>query len=94
MLDNSLSEINFPELAFPCRYPIKVMGLNQNDFLDMVIGILTRHISYLSMDDFSSRTSSGGKYISISVMFMAESREQVDALYKELAENIRVLTAF
>jgi putative lipoic acid-binding regulatory protein len=84
----------FPELAFPCEYPVKVMGLNQADFHDMVVEIISRHVPGLPYESFSSRKSSGEKYVSVSVSFLADSRGQIDALYKELAENKLVLTAF
>lgn len=81
------------ELIFPCFYPVRVMGLNTEDFTDFVVELVSRHVPDLTEDDFSTRASSGGKYLSVTVSFTAQSREQVDALNKELAEHPRVLFA-
>jgi hypothetical protein len=79
------------ELVFPCFYPIRVMGLNENDFPTFVLELVSRHVPELSDGDITTRSSSGGKYLSVLASFTAQSREQVDALNRELAENPRVL---
>lgn len=79
------------ELIFPCLYPIRVMGLNQEDFPGFVLELISRHVPGLSGEDISSRPSSGGKYLSVTASFTAQSREQVDALNRELTEHPRVL---
>jgi putative lipoic acid-binding regulatory protein len=50
-----------------------------------------KHVGRGSEIAYSSRTSSGEKYISITANFPAESREQLYALYKELNESSLVL---
>jgi len=42
-------------------------------------------------ENITSRVSGGDKYRSVSFEFIAESREQVDALYVELSSHKRVL---
>lgn len=86
-----MSEKPLPELSFPCLYPVRIMGLDQDDFAGFVIELVSRHIPDLNPQDFTTRLSSGGKYLSVTVSFTAQSRVQVDALNKELAENPRVL---
>ncbi len=81
------------ELIFPCFYPIRVMGLDQDDFTGFVVELVSRHVPGLISENFSTRSSSGGKYLSVTVEFIADSREQVDALNKELEEHPRVLFA-
>ncbi len=82
------------ELIFPCEYPVKVIGRDENDFTGFVMGVISRHVPQLTSDDFRTRYSSGEKYISVSVTFIAESRQQVDALYAELGKDSRVRIAF
>jgi uncharacterized protein len=86
-----MSEKPAPELSFPCLYPVRVMGLDQDDFTGFVIELVSRHIPDLTPQDFTTRLSSGGKYLCVTASFTAQSRVQVDALNKELAENPRVL---
>ena len=88
-----MSETPLPELIFPCRYPLKVIGQNDDTFLDFVYGIVSQHVPGLALNDLTVHNSSGGKYLSVSVTFIAESRTQVDALYKELGQHSRVLVA-
>ncbi len=70
-------------ITFPCLFPIKVMGLNSEEFTSEVMAIF-RH--YLEPGQFtqSAKPSSSGKYLSITVTFMAQSQEQLNAIYEEL----------
>ncbi len=73
-------------IRFPVEFPIKVMGPNSAAFTQAVTAIVGRH---LKAGEFSQtvRPSSGGKYLSITVTFTAQSKEQLDALYEELNRN-------
>ena len=88
-----MNEPLLPELLFPCEYPVKVIGKDEDDFFEFVLNLVTRHAPELSPEDFSTRLSSGGKYLSVSVRFIAQSRSQVDGLYQELGRHKRVLVA-
>jgi putative lipoic acid-binding regulatory protein len=81
------------ELVFPCEYPIRVIGLNEDDFQQYVMQVIARHVPGISMESFSSKNSRENNYISISVTFTAESRAQVTALYRELGSDPRVKVA-
>ncbi|MGD0230043.1 MAG: DUF493 domain-containing protein [Syntrophorhabdales bacterium] len=76
---------------FPCPYPLKVMGRNSNEFYSVVSAIVEKHVAPGNEITYSSRTSSGEKYMSITATFPAESQEQLYALYRELNENKLVL---
>jgi uncharacterized protein len=82
-----------PELNFPCEYPVKVIGKDENNFFNFVTELIGRHVPDLTPDSFTTHSSSGGKYLSVSVTFIAQSRVQVDALYKELGEHKRIKVA-
>jgi uncharacterized protein len=41
----------------------------------------------------TSRPSRGGKYLAVTVTFVAESRPQLDALYLEISQTKRILMA-
>jgi putative lipoic acid-binding regulatory protein len=49
------------------------------------------HVPNLGEGAVSTRPSSGGKYLSVSVRVQAQSREQMDALYRDLSGHQRVL---
>jgi len=76
---------------FPCPYPLKVMGRNTSEFYSAVSAIVEKHVAPGSEVAYSSRTSSGEKYLSITATFSAESQEQLHRLYKELNEHDLVL---
>jgi len=86
---------DFPvsDLIFPCEYPLKVIGKNEDDFLPFVIELVSRHVPGLVEEAFTYRHSGKGTYLSVSVKFIASSREQVDSLYRELGQHPRVIIA-
>lgn len=78
-------------LTFPCSFPIKVMGRAQGDFDALVLGLVRRHVGDLPEGAVRLRSSAGGAYLSVTVTIEARSREQLDALYRELSAHERVL---
>lgn len=87
-MDNTGDEV----FDFPCIFPLKVMGPQADDFEAFVVSVVQQHAPNTAYNT-SSRTSSNGKYLSITITFVAESREQLDGIYKELSGNRRVLMA-
>lgn len=79
-----------PPLQFPCTFPIKVMGLHTEAFAAAVLTIFHRHLAPDQIS-YSSRLSGGNKYLSFTLTFTAQSREQLDALYGELNAHELVL---
>lgn len=80
-------------IEFPCKFPIKAMGLAEDDFDMLIVGIVRKHVSDLTENAVKSRTSQGGKYISITVEVMAESKQQLDNIYLDLTAHEKVLWA-
>ncbi len=76
---------------FPCSFPLKAFGRNSDDFEALVVEIVRRHVPDLDDSAVSSRTSGGDAYRSVTATFMAQSREQLDALYSELGSHEQVL---
>ena len=78
---------------FPCDFPVKIMGLATDDFRSLVLGIVTRHFGTLEAGGIEERPSSNGKYLSLTCTVHAESKAQLDALYRELTSCSKVLVA-
>ncbi len=78
-------------MDFPCIFPVKVMGANQNDFERLVIDIIQKHASVRLERQVVRRPSRNGRFVSITVHIWAESQAQLDALYRELSAHERVL---
>jgi uncharacterized protein len=80
-------------MEFPCQFPIKAMGIAEDGFDILVVGIVRKHVPDLTENAVQSRLSKEGKYISITVSVEAESKQQLDNIYLELTANEKILWA-
>jgi putative lipoic acid-binding regulatory protein len=78
-------------LEFPCSFPIKVIGTGIDDFEQVVLAIMPRHVPPSAMGRVECRPSGAGTYLAVTVTFTATSQEQIDALYRELGAHERVV---
>ena len=78
-------------LAFPTEFPIKIMGRRETDFAQGVAEIVLRHAPDFDPRTMEMRPSSKGKYLGLTVTIVAQSREQLDALYRELSVHPAVV---
>lgn len=78
-------------LAFPCEFPIKVMGRKQPGFVQAVSDIVHRHAPDFDPATVAMRPSRQGRYLSVTCVLRATSREQLDALYQELCDHPQVV---
>jgi uncharacterized protein len=76
---------------FPCEFPLKVMGRRNDDFRSLVLGIVQKHVGPVDATKIEERPSKDGTYLSVTCTFRADSREQLDALYRELTSCEKVL---
>lgn len=76
---------------FPCDFPLKVMGRQSEGFHALVIEIVERHIGPLEPTRVQQRASKDGNYISVTCTLRAQSKEQLDGLYRELTACEQVL---
>jgi putative lipoic acid-binding regulatory protein len=80
-------------LTFPTDFPIKIMGRREPGFAQAMADLVGRHASDFDPATMTMRPSSGGKYLSLTVTIRAVSREQLDALYRELSAHPMVSMA-
>lgn len=80
-----------PGFKFPCDFQIKAMGLDDGRFHEVVLEIIGRHCSTIRHDSLSTRSSRGGKYVSVSIVIEAGDREQLDKIYDDLTAHEKVL---
>jgi putative lipoic acid-binding regulatory protein len=80
-------------LSFPCRFPIKAMGLAVADLETIVLNIVQQHAPDVDQTAMHKRPSANGKYLSVTVTIEATSREQLDAIYYDLTACEHVLMA-
>ncbi|HET7197658.1 MAG TPA: DUF493 domain-containing protein [Burkholderiales bacterium] len=78
-------------LAFPCEFPIKVMGRKEPGFAQAVADIVRKHAPDFDPASVGMRPSRKGRYLSVTCVVRATSREQLDALYQELCDHPQVV---
>lgn len=78
-------------IEYPCEFPIKIMGHTQAGFAQAVLEIVHRHAPDFDGATMEMRASKQGKYLSITCTVTADSREQLDALYRELCDHPMVV---
>ena len=78
-------------LAFPCDFPIKVMGRKQPGFAQAVTDIVRKHAPDFDPASVEMRPSRQGRYLSVTCVVRATSREQLDGLYQELCDHPAVV---
>lgn len=72
-------------IEYPCAFPIKIMGERRDELAQTVLDIVLRHDPNFDGGTMEMRTSSTGKYLSLTCTVTANSRAQLDALYTELS---------
>ena len=80
-------------LEFPCKFPIKAMGRHDEGFETLVTGIVLSKASPYPGAEVTTSPSSNGKYISVTVVIEAVSKDQLDSIYQDLTDCEQVLIA-
>lgn len=78
-------------LEYPCDFPIKVLGSTQAGFAQAVLEIVRRHAPEFDGASMEMKTSKRGRYLSITCVIRATSRDQLDGLYRELCDHPMVV---
>jgi putative lipoic acid-binding regulatory protein len=78
---------------FPSDFPIKVMGRRDSDLRALTQAIVERHAGPLSDASVKTRTSTDGNFVALTYTIRAQSREQLDSIYRELTACKSVLMA-
>ena len=80
-----------PGFEFPCDYKIKAMGLDEPHFDALAVEIIRRHHPDIREGAVTRKPSQTGKYISVTVVIEAQSRQQLNAIYDDLTAHEKVL---
>ena len=74
-------------IEYPSAFPIKVMGVNAEGFVQAMIEVARRFDPALDAQAVTTRPSKAGKYLGVTLTVTATSREQLDALYTTLTAH-------
>jgi len=78
-------------IEYPCDFPIKVLGKTQRGFAQSVLGIVRAHAPDFDGSTMEMKTSKQGRYLSVTCVVRATSREQLDDLYRALCDHPMVV---
>ena len=67
------------------------MGRKERGFAQSVTDIVLRHVQNFNPATVEMRPSRQGKYLSVTCIVRASSRDQLDALYRELCDHPSVV---
>ena len=74
-------------IEYPSSFPIKVMGLHAEGFIEAITMVAMNFDPSFDASTIETRPSSGGKYLGITITITATSREQLDELYRTLTTH-------
>lgn len=74
-------------LTFPCEFTIKTFGKATIEFESAVVTVMRKHAPKLGEAAIKTTPSKGDKFLSMSVTFIAESKEHLDAIYLDLTAS-------
>ena len=74
-------------VEYPSRFPIKVMGAHVPGFLEAIVQVAQRFDPEFDAASVEQRPSKAGNYLGLTITITATSREQLDAIYRELTSH-------
>ena len=75
-------------LKFPCRFSIKIMGINHIDLIPEVTAIVAAHANGFNPEsDLAIKLSKQKNYLAITASIDATSQEQLDTIYRTLNQH-------
>lgn len=80
-------------MEFPCSFPIKLMGRESDVFRQTAREIVEKHTGPLDDDAIDSSLSRNGRFVSVTITIVAESREQLDNIYQDATDHDDVIMA-
>ncbi len=80
-------------LEFPCDFPIKIMGLNHENFVDVIFDLVSQHAPDFCRERLTVRPSAKGNYLALTCTVRATSKAQLDDLYRALSSHPMVKMA-
>jgi putative lipoic acid-binding regulatory protein len=78
-------------VEYPCDFPIKILGHTRAGFAQAILEIVRRHAPEFDGAAMEMKSSKRGKYLSLTCVIRATSREQLDILYRELCDHPQVV---
>ncbi len=75
--------------SFPFPISLKAIGKDVNDYRQFVVETVKEHVLDLDLDQIRAKPSRGDNFLSVTVPFVAQNREQLNAIYEQLGKDER-----
>jgi len=83
--------VDTPHADYPCDFPVKILGHTRAGFAQAILEIGRHHAPDFDGSSMEMKSSKRGKYLSLTCVIRATSREQLDRLYRELCDHPMVV---
>lgn len=77
-------------IEFPCAFPIKIIGIHSQVFIEDIKQITAKHFADFSDEQWSHKPSQNHNYIAITVTVIAQNQEMLDNFYREISAHPHV----
>ena len=92
MPDNSESgESALALIDYPSEFPLKVLGLNTDDFEPVVLDLIRARCPQAEHIDVRRKSSKRGKYLALTFTFTVYSQKQLEEIYQDLYDCDQVV---
>lgn len=87
MSESPADKLTASLIEYPCEFPLKIFGLQQEGFVKAVLEVVNKHDPGYVASGMEMRASKNARYVSLTCTVRATSREQLDALYQDLCDH-------
>ena len=77
-------------MEFPCRFPVKIIGTNSQNFIDEIKEVAIKHFPEFKDSDLTQKPSQQNNYLALTLTVMAQNQKTLDDLYQDLTKNPNV----
>ncbi len=80
-------------IPFPCDFTIKIIGQSDKTFEGAVIKIFKKHYPKLKNIPYKKRLSRDAHYLALTITVYVDSKEALNAIYRDLNQCPNVIMA-
>ena len=89
--DDETAESGLALIEYPAKFPLKVLGRHDAEFESVVLELIRARCPQAEHIDVRRRSSSGGKYLALTLTFTVYSQTQLEEIYQDLYDCDQVV---
>jgi hypothetical protein len=91
---NNAQQQHSSAIKYPCQFKLKIICHATENLTEKILLLVKEHFPETIPEDITLRNSKESKYTALTVSVYAQSQEQLDQLYQNLADSDNVLMTF